>query len=127
MSQQASPAGEERYPGTLNSRVTYLLTADSTVYLQYEASTDAATHVNLTQHTYFNLAGEHSTSVLDHELTIHGSRYAPVDPVLIPIGTTAAVQGTPFDFQRPRCIGEALPRRDDQLLRGRGFNHNWVL
>jgi aldose 1-epimerase len=64
---------------------------------------------------------------LDHELTIHGSRYTPVDAVLIPSGEMAAVQGTPFDFQRPRCIGESLTHRDDQLLRARGFDHNWVL
>lgn len=122
---RTSPAGEEQYPGTLKVRVAYLLSGD-TVIIRYLAVTDAATIVNLTQHTYFNLAGQTSRSTLDHELTIHADAYTPVDDALIPSGELARVQGTPFDFTRPIAIGAQLCDHD-QLRLGHGYDHNLVL
>jgi aldose 1-epimerase len=125
--ERTSPAGEEHYPGTLTVAVTYLVTSGNIVALQYEAETDAPTIVNLTQHTYFNLAGESSTSVLDHDLTIHADSYTPVDTTLIPTGEIAPVNGTPFDFRIPARLRAQLQRHHEQLRRAGGFDHNWVL
>jgi aldose 1-epimerase len=122
-----SPAGEEHYPGTLRVSVLYMLRADSSVVLHYEASTDAPTILNLTQHTYFNLAGDRSTSILDHELTIYADRYTPVGPTLLPTGELATVQGTPLDFRTPVHIGCGLRRGGEQLDIAGGYDHNLVL
>ena len=122
-----SPAGEERYPGTLQVEVSYVAISPDTIELRYEAATDAPTLVNLTQHTYFNLAGETSAGVLDHELTIHADRYTPVRGDLIPTGERAGVEGTPFDFRTPARIGVRLQAQDDQLRAAGGFDHNYVL
>ena len=99
-----SPSGDEGYPGELRVRVTYTLTDDNALVFDYEAVTDRATPVNLTQHSYFNLAGHDAGSVLDHELTVHASHYLPVDDELIPTGELRRVQGSVFDFRAPRLI-----------------------
>jgi aldose 1-epimerase len=119
-----SPDGEEGYPGALEAQVTYTLT-NRDLRVRYEAVTDTPTHVNLTQHSYFNLRG--SGNVLDHDLTIHASTYLPVDERLIPTGELAPVTNTPFDFQQPTAIGSRLRTEHTQLTRGGGYDHNFNL
>ncbi|HWM03217.1 MAG TPA: aldose epimerase family protein [Actinophytocola sp.] len=122
-----SPAGEERYPGTLSVTVTYRLTVHNEIRIDYHATTDAPTIVNLTNHTYFNLAGEGSGSIYDHRLRINASRYTPVDPTLIPTGSLDPVAGTPMDFRHPTAIGARIRDNFQQLLLGQGYDHNFVL
>ncbi|MGW7054360.1 aldose epimerase family protein [Streptomyces sp. NPDC054887] len=124
---RTSPDGEMGYPGTLKVKVTYTLTARGAWRIDYEATTDRATVVNLTSHTYFNLAGEGSGSVDGHTLELAASRYTPVDSTLIPTGELARVAGTPFDFRRARTIGERARVPHQQVLYGQGLDHNWVL
>ena len=122
-----SPDGDEGYPGNLTATVEYRLTRAGSLTLDYAATTDKPTPVNLTHHSYFNLGGHDSGAVLDQVVQIGASRFTPVDETLIPTGELAPVEGTPFDFTEPKPIGRDIGADDVQLKRGRGFDHNFVL
>lgn len=124
---RTSEDGEEGYPGVLTCEVTYSLTDANEFRIDYEARTDRPTIVNLTHHSYFNLAGRQCDHVLDHELTIDADAFLPVDESLIPTGEARAVSGTAFDFREPRPIGQRIHAADPQLARGKGYDHNFCL
>lgn len=121
-----SKDGEEGYPGNLTVKVTYSLTEDNGVLMEYEATTDQPTVANLTNHNYWNLDGELDTSIVDHILSIDADLYTPVDSTLIPIGEMAPVDGTPFDFRTPTAIGDRINSDHPQITYGGGYDHNFV-
>lgn len=119
--------GEEGYPGNLKIKVTYLLTEDNSLNISYSATTDKATPVNLTHHSFFNLHGAGKGSINDHLLQINASNFTPVDEGLIPTGEISPVKNTPFDFTTATTIGSRINQENEQLLFGLGYDHNFVL
>ena len=122
-----SPDMEMGFPGNVDVKVTYSVTADRELKMEYEATTDQTTLINLTNHAFFNLNGEGSGSILNHSLVINADQYTPVDSGLIPTGTLDSVAGTPFDFTQEHSIGERIETANEQLTFGKGYDHNYVL
>ncbi|MGI9551778.1 MAG: aldose epimerase family protein [Aurantibacter sp.] len=124
---RTSPDMEEGYPGNLQVTVSYRLTDDNELKIDYQASTDKTTIVNLTHHSFFNLAGEASGSIADHVMMINADAFTPVDEGLIPTGEIRKVEGTPFDFRGAKPIGQDIEADDEQIKFGKGYDHNYVL
>jgi aldose 1-epimerase len=122
-----SEDGDSGFPGNVCARVTYMLTDDNALDIQYEAVTDEPTVINMTNHSYFNLNGDASTDILNHLLTIDAGRYTPIGESFIPTGELASVDRTPMDFRQAKAIGRDIDADYEQLCIGRGYDHNWVL
>ena len=122
-----SPDGEAGFPGTLKTTVTYSLSDDNALQINYEAETDKPTIVNLTNHAYFNLSGDGKTTILDHQLTLNADYYTPVDSTFMTTGEIAPVEGTPMDFRAPHTVGERIDDKFQQLIFGAGYDHCYVL
>jgi aldose 1-epimerase len=122
-----SPDMEAGFPGTVNASVTYTWTDNNEIIMDYVCTTDKKTVINITNHAYFNLHGAGNGNILDHVLTLKASAFSPVDSVMIPTGETRQVAGTPFDFNTPHTIGERIGENYDQLILGRGYDHNYIL
>ena len=124
----SSPDGEEQFPGNVEAQVTYTLTADNAIAIDYEATTDAPTVINMTNHSYFNLTGDPTQTILDHELVINADAFTPVDDTYMTTGEIAPVAGTPMDFTTAKVVGKEIDNFDYiQLKNGNGYDHNWVL
>lgn len=122
-----SPDGDENFPGHVKAKVTYNLTDDNAIVIAYEASTDAPTVVNMTNHSYFNLSGDPSRTILDHLLTVDADSYTPVDSTYMTTGEIAPVEDTPMDFRTETAVGARLHENNEQLKNANGYDHNWVL
>jgi aldose 1-epimerase len=122
-----SADGDEGFPGNLKVTVTYVLTESNELVIDYDATTDKDTPINVSQHSYFNLKGEGEGDILDHEIMINADKFTPVDKNLIPTGELRPVKGTPFDFTKPTKIGARIEDKDEQLVLGHGYDHNFVI
>lgn len=122
-----SPDNDEGFPGELTLKIVYRLTADNEFVIEYEAQTSKTTHVNLSQHSFFNLKGEGSGTILDHLVTIYSDSIVEVDSRMLPTGDVVAVEGTPFDFRKPTCVGDRIDIDNEQLKFGSGYDHCWTL
>ena len=122
-----SPDGDENFPGNVNAKVSYTLTDDNAIRIEYIATTDAKTVINMTNHSYFNLSGNPSNPAIDHILYINASNFTPVDSTFMTTGEIASVEGTPMDFTTPKAIGQDIENPYQQLRNGKGYDHNWVL
>jgi aldose 1-epimerase len=122
-----SKDGENGFPGNLTTQVTYSLTSANELRIDYAATTDKDTVLNLTNHSYFNLKGEGQGDILQHEVRLNANKFTPVDATLIPTGELKSVQGTPFDFRKSTAVGARINMDDQQLKYGWGYDHNWVL
>ncbi|MCD8166120.1 MAG: galactose mutarotase [Bacteroides sp.] len=123
-----SPDGDENFPGNVTAVVTYKLTEDNTIDINYEATTDQTTVINMTNHSYFNLSGDPTKPITDHILYVNADTFTPVDDTFMTTGEIVSVEGTPMDFTTPRAVGSEIDNYDyDQLKNGDGYDHNWVL
>ena len=122
-----SPDGDENFPGNVEAKVTYNLTDDNAIVIAYEATTDAPTVINMTNHSYFNLSGNPRRPILDHLLTVDADSYTPVDSTYMTTGEILPVEGTPMDFRTETAVGARMHENFEQLKNGNGYDHNWVL